>query len=352
MQLQHKTSELSQGLLQFTDLSFNRRLPASFSRGFPRGVTASWKGKWIVRDCHKTLHESSEKAEKALVPATGFSPLSPVFDTSGMMATAVLEQASTVAHLRFSSPVLVRGLVARWSPSLEASPAVVAGRLEQQSAWTTHLDPQRVPQGEWMELSGGPLVPVEEIAFLGAKGLELGAVWVLEPGTEEQEGLVLRPVAPGAQDDSPFLLQKQNLTSTARAVTMSLSQMLRENWRLNLDPATWSFPASYGPSVHYPSLISTETAPIEKWSTKALSTQLFLEGSTTQRASFSSRSLALAYVDTVRSVVPRQEKDLSKALREHRDSIADALAGEEDEEKPEELQARLDLLTAAMLHGQ
>merc|ERR1712167_47964 len=102
------------------------------------------------------------------------------------MTTAQIQSA--VSYIRFSRPVVVRSLFARWnafkkqgkSKALEAQPppAVISGRLGFDRTWTTQLDPNRAT-GHWVDVSGGPLSAVDEVVFIAAIGLEAGFLEVV-----------------------------------------------------------------------------------------------------------------------------------------------------------------------------
>jgi hypothetical protein len=249
------------GLLHFADITDGSRVPLTFSRGLPGMVVATWDGKWIAQDCDAvhpvSFHHSGQLSVASRQPLAlpvsvddegkASDPYAPALTgkTSVANATTVARLASSVGYLRFSRPVIVRSLLARWQPEVGAVPAVVGARLGLDGIWTTHLDPTQVDQGSsWYNLGSDPLQPIDEIAFIAASGLEIGALDVVAYGgdgmfVDEHSVLLLAPVPPetvaryGEGDDKPqFALSVRKMTPGAAPFIVSLQEAVDRNLKL------------------------------------------------------------------------------------------------------------------------
>jgi len=305
--------------------------------------------------------------------------------------------SGSVGYLRFSQPVVVRSLVARWSPEFGAPPAVVGGRLGLQDVWATHLDPKRLDGESWLDLTGGSLEPVDEILFAGTPGLEIGAMWVAahegEPAGEsgERAALLLEPVPdPSISADGPglrFAVKARRISPAAAPFVISLQEAIDRNLRLHTEPSSWAAPHLFGAAAHYPGLLTTESTPPERWTAAASANQEMLEHrllplllgasplavAQRGRAAVSPAS-AEALVESLGHLTPTVPGDLRRALQREHQGLVEALhtwldngggCGPEEpapvpsDGEAEALQSyvaakrcqkQLDLLTAAFLH--
>jgi len=123
-----------------------------------------------------------------------------------------------------------------------------------QSAWATHLDPSKLQRVKgWIDISGNQFKPVDEVAFIAASGLEVGAVEIVMHGAEEekeeQSVLLLRPVfAPEDSADSSvstkeagikqkFELATERLNTASAPYVVSFHEAIENNWRLVTKPS-------------------------------------------------------------------------------------------------------------------
>lgn len=273
------------GVLHFGGLSSDRRVPLAFSRGLPGNVVATWDGRWIVKEGQEYPEEaellpspyflapvdSDKKEEAPAIMATGLSGA--VAGTIGEPSAAQL--AGSVGYVRFSRPVVVRSILARWnSAASSASPAVVGGRLGLRTAWTSHLDPARLQSARgWYDICGDPLRQVDEIAFLAATGLEVGAMEISVhgggDGDEERVVLLLQPLplanghpitkgethaGPGPQVE----LRAERLSAASAPYVMSLQEALDQNLVLASAPEDLGTDVR-APSRSVPGLLTTRS---------------------------------------------------------------------------------------------
>eukprot|EP00440_Ansanella_granifera_P076406 gb/GFBE01082913.1/.p1 GENE.gb/GFBE01082913.1/~~gb/GFBE01082913.1/.p1 ORF type:complete len:580 (+),score=109.54 gb/GFBE01082913.1/:1-1740(+) len=256
----------SAGILHFSGMQPDQRVPLTFSRGLPKNVVATWDGRWIVRDCTVNSGSSLTLAEatRALVPAGqegAREPLAGLLPPGGASSQQVssVELAGSVGYLRFSHPVSVRSLFARWKPNQDSPAALIGGRLGLDSVWATHLDPDLFQSGNgWIDVGGDPLELVDEVVFIAAQGLEVGAIEVVttagadlavleEDG--EQSILMLKPVPAkldavkidAADEDEKqqplrFLLEVRTLNGAAAPFIASLQEVIDRNLRLREAP--------------------------------------------------------------------------------------------------------------------
>lgn len=263
------------GFLHFGDLGLQpkTRLFSQFSRGLPGATIANWEGKWVVRDCGKADGASAPvlptpdwlalpPPADALVPAQSSIPSLQSDETresKTIMTTA--EMQSAVGYIRFSRPVVVRSLFARWNKKesakkkkskalqLQPPPAIISGRLGLDRTWTTQLDPTRAT-GHWVDVGGGPLSAVDEVVFIAAIGLEVGFLEVVAHGdTSEYESrtvLMLTPKpAETPTDDpesantqkAPFTVHVQSLSPASAAFVASLQEVIENDLDLVTEPA-------------------------------------------------------------------------------------------------------------------
>mmetsp|Transcript_14923 Transcript_14923/g.42891 ORF Transcript_14923/g.42891 Transcript_14923/m.42891 type:complete len:581 (-) Transcript_14923:217-1959(-) len=270
------------GIIHFADLLPDSQLPLSFSRGLPSNIVATWDGKWLVRGCSQTWPrlamlpleaplglpppqmDGSDKL--GYLPATASSADS---DARSSQASTVAELTGSVGYLRFSAPVIVRSLFARWHPSKDVPPALVGGRLGLKSMWTTHLDPKKLRGSQgWIDISGGQLKTVDEVAFVATSGLQIGAVEVLAHGgnssdDDEHSVLVLVPTT-GSQEGAwqgkeqavpQFEMRLEKLTAAAAPYIMSLQEVIDRNLRMHAAPVAQE-------RAHTPGLLTPRSPPL------------------------------------------------------------------------------------------
>eukprot|EP00929_Paragymnodinium_shiwhaense_P022375 TRINITY_DN14313_c0_g1_i1.p1 TRINITY_DN14313_c0_g1~~TRINITY_DN14313_c0_g1_i1.p1 ORF type:complete len:576 (-),score=139.75 TRINITY_DN14313_c0_g1_i1:424-2151(-) len=374
----------SHGVLSFNGLLADRRVPVTFSQGLPKRVVATWDGKWLARDCQRSSggagavvaagHSSSgaEDAEswELAEAATADVESSAVVDANALLPSSasalgqdgelvrqvevgkdcsvVAELTSSLGYLRFSRPVVVRSLFARWTPGFDAPNAVINGRRGLQNIWATHLDPARLEGGDaWLDVSSGSLQLVDEVVFSATPGLEVGAVWITTAPTtladetvgasdraDESEVLMLAPVhepLSGHHGERPvqrFSLSVEKVSSASAPFVVSLQEALDRNLQLSGEPTKWAVPHSHGAAAHYPSLLSTATSG--RWSEAALGNQRLLDH----------RPLLNLFDTNVKDLTTKEAqmflrfilekgnlpKDLHKALSKDAGSVAEATA--------------------------
>jgi len=244
------------GILHFTDVVPGSHIQLSFSSGLPSGVVATWDGRWIARDCEA---RPSQQFKTLALPATDEKPSDPhapvlAGRVSSTVASTVAELAGTVGYLRFSRPVIIRSLLARWHPSDDAVPAIIGGRLGLDATWTSHLDPRLPANIGWRNVGGDALQPIDEIAFIAAKGLEVGAIDVVAYGGEgialdQRSVLLLAPVPPGSvapvegsNEDvqrPTFSLKLETLSPAAAPFVVSVQEAIDRNLRFRAKPASF-----------------------------------------------------------------------------------------------------------------
>lgn len=239
------------GFLHFTGLAPDRRIPLSYSRGLPNGTVATWDGRWLVRDCRpagrggggdppalpapepRSLVDPSALALVSADVAAGVS-------ASVGVSVTVAELTSSVGYLRFSKPVVLRSLFARWQPRQDASPAIIGGRLGLDRVWAAHLDPSTFSgrQG-WVDVAGSSLEAVDEVAFLGAAGLELGAMEVVtsQGGQQSDQSVLLlshlgQQAAEGSEERPIFALRVQTLSPAASPFIVSLQEAIDKRLKI------------------------------------------------------------------------------------------------------------------------
>lgn len=299
-----------QGVLHFQGMEPDRRLPLTFSRGLPADVVATWDGRWLVRDCatwgqgkgvRGVMELILPKPNKLLLPPpTGGSserpdaaagvPVAVTGLASGLEASSqsdkvsvTAELAGSVGYLRFSKPVVVQSLIARWLAPGSQAFAMIGARRGLESVWTTHLDPEQLQNsvpGGWMDLAGDMLHPVDEIAFIAAQGLELGALDVLaqeDVESPEHSVLVLTPLPPDSplndqqqgdhtEDDKPqgpqpaFALRFEKMTNLAAPRLVSLEEVVEKNFRLRTAPSP-RVPGLPSPGALLPGFHSDRSPP-------------------------------------------------------------------------------------------
>uniref|UniRef100_A0A7S1FE18 Uncharacterized protein n=1 Tax=Noctiluca scintillans TaxID=2966 RepID=A0A7S1FE18_NOCSC len=264
----------SRGMLHFTDLTPETRIPLTFSRGLPAGVIATWDGRWLARSCADV--ESGWNAPKRLaLPA----PEEYQNDALALLTAADISSQKTVSvtahltdslgYLRFSEPVIVRSIFARWEASAGARPAIVGGRLGLQGVWTTNLDPAQLSgRRDWFDISGGSLQPVDEIAFIATHGLEVGAVEVVAHNDSEEElipFMLMSPIVEPATEalagpGTSFIVQEERLTAAATPFVISVQEAVDRNLRLRARPL---LPDGHPKSLNVPGLITKTSVPPE-----------------------------------------------------------------------------------------
>lgn len=322
-----------QGVLSFAGLEAERRVTLSYSRGLPSGIVATWDGRWLSRGLAGVAGdfgalpdpEEENECEGYSVPMVA----SDAVGTAGGVtpnrrlesaATAVVEQASSVAYVRFSHPVVVRALVARWSPADGAPSALVSGRLGLENVWATHLDPAGLREHGWSDISGGSLQLVDEIAFIGTNGLELGGMWIAVNTAETSEVpvMVIEPDLTGSTPPK-FIFRRRSLPPAALPFVFSVSEALDEGLKLESDPFRWALPHSHGASSRYPAILSTEMSAALPWPKRMVENQHMLEHQWLPTASHpeeltTAAASALSYLRVLSLGTPSLPPDVKTAL--------------------------------------
>lgn len=262
------------GFLHFGDLDLQpkTRLFTQFSRGLPAATIANWEGKWLIRDCSK-----EEGASAPVLPTPDWLALppppadalvtvqsaTPTMQSEGSKTiTTTAQIQSAVSYIRFSRPVVVRSLFARWNPfpkqkkskalQTQPPPAIISGRLGLDRTWTTQLDPKRAT-GHWVDIGGGPLSAVDEVVFIAAVGLEVGFLEVVAHGdTSEYESRTVLMLTPTPKDKTqtddpagdvhgrqkaPFTIHAQALSPASAAFVASLQEVVDNDLDLVAEPA-------------------------------------------------------------------------------------------------------------------
>mmetsp|Transcript_25344 Transcript_25344/g.58918 ORF Transcript_25344/g.58918 Transcript_25344/m.58918 type:complete len:580 (+) Transcript_25344:110-1849(+) len=424
----HHVEQLSHGILHFSGLQPDRRVPLTFSRGLPPQVIATWDGKWIARHSSSQADEDGARDLLAL-PAASVASLSgssayPALPgigsasggdlssaSSGSDVSVTAELASSMGYVRFSQPVVIRSLFARWPIITDASkaPAVIRGRRGVDTVWTTYLDQGQHGQEAWLDITGGSLQPVDEVMVIGA-GVELGAMWVVGSGPqrgrsverlldagEESKALVtprpvllLSPTANSTDNKPEFTVRAEQVSAEAAPFLISLHDAAKRHMRLQVDPTKWGLPFSHGSSVNYPSMITTLT-PAQLWTPEASATHMLMEhemigawlaagGSRVEMAARAGaivtaletasgiptdlrktikqdRGACVAALQAVAEHQLQQAVELAKVLEGDANSDAAGLARPtsapyaHNEQKARRVRATLDVLAAAFLHA-
>jgi len=357
------------------------RVPLTFSSGLPSNVVATWDGRWLVRDCSGTSSHTASQPLTLPSPTMHQDPLAPALakhlpkssDAAGLAApdaasgggggsfvSTVAEMAGSLGYLRFSRPVLVRSLFARWQPGRGTPRGVIGGRRGLNGVWTSHLDPSRLQKGRgWLNVGGDPLKPVDELVFVSTQGLELGAIEVVTHGTaksgEERSVLLLTPASGPLEGNSQmsdeelvaavpqFTLRLEHLTPAAAPYVVSLQEAVDRNLRLMTQPqavALNSEPAG----AHIPGLLTPRSPPLLPdtpnitWATALTANQQMFEHTLLPQAIMSMLSLQpqalkrngaslfakalLAWLDKPPKAFPA---DLRKMLSEEQGNVLEAV---------------------------
>mmetsp|Transcript_105993 Transcript_105993/g.216155 ORF Transcript_105993/g.216155 Transcript_105993/m.216155 type:complete len:373 (+) Transcript_105993:511-1629(+) len=264
--------------------------------------------------------------------------------SGGSTVSVVAELVGSLGYLRFSQPVLVRSIFARWQPPEGAPLAVVGGRLGLQGVWTTHLDPAKLHGGQgWLNIAGGPLQPVDEVAFLATRGLELGAIEVVAHrgwGEDEERSVLLLEPAAGilgheqGSEGPKFVLKMERFSAAAAPYVVSLQEAVERNLRLL--PAPLPEATGQSPSGHVPGLLTARSPPLEPDEANATWAAAVAEN----QAMFDHQSLAHllhgarlpgpegeALVQVLSAESPALPPDLQRDLPRQRAEIIEALLG-------------------------
>uniref|UniRef100_A0A7S1S4D1 Uncharacterized protein n=1 Tax=Alexandrium catenella TaxID=2925 RepID=A0A7S1S4D1_ALECA len=281
--LRSARGSIEAGVLHFAELPPGSRVPLSFSRGLPGNVVATWDGGWRARSrgleglalslappgtpMGLPAPETDGADKLANPPAVANNPGQ---GPRGGMVSVVAELTGSVGYLRFSRPVLVRSLFARWCPEKTAPPGLVGGRLGLHGVWTTHLDPKKLRESRaWIDIGSGAKKPVDEVAFVATAGLEIGAVDVVAPGgssdeDEEHSVIVLAPAAAfqgeggeeGEEQAGPvFEMRAEKVTAVASPYIVSLQEVIDRNLRLHAAPLSHK-------RIHTPGLLTDRSSPL------------------------------------------------------------------------------------------
>jgi len=255
-------TKVESSVLHFAELLPDSRLPLTFSRGLPQDVVATWDGRWRVSDC-STAHGIGSAPETVGMPlalppvsSTALTEVAPEGPSmvSKASVSVVAELAENLGYLRFSKPVVVLSLFAHWQPQPGTPPAVIGGRLGLENVWTTHLDPARL-QGNraWLDISGDPFQPVDEVVFVAAKGLEVGALEVVADGGKDEGRMVLMlsPVE-GKETRAALSVGAKRLSAAVEPYVMSLEEVIERNLRIRTEPDSVGAGARGG---HVPGLV-------------------------------------------------------------------------------------------------
>lgn len=349
--LRDARSGAERGTLHFADLRLDSRVPLTFSRDLPHGTVATWDGRWLVRDCGTSaggatirlaLPAPDDAAEDPFGPAVPLAPRAVALAGTGSTVSAVAQLVGSVGYLRFSKPVVVRSLFARWQPPAGAPPAVVGGRLGLQGMWTTHLDPAKLRGVHgWLDISGGSLQPVDEVAFIATQGIEVGALEVVahaaDGGEDEHRAvLLLAPVAgaiePSVDEEQPakprFTLRMERLNGAAAPFIVSLQEAIDRNLRLRATPLPRA--AGQPRGAYVPGLLSTGSPPLLPdqtnltWVAVATTNQAIFEHKALGQLFAAAAPGALAALDDPDGQLPA---DLRKQLPAERAAILEALLG-------------------------
>lgn len=247
LSLHEARSGTEAGFLHFNeaDLIPDTRLFSQFSRGLPAKTVASWEGRWLVRDCTASFGAtlgmprwpaiSASDEPQVLLPSTLDNPITQPSGTISLVA----QLQSAIGYIRFSRPVVVRSLLARWSPhpGSHQPPAIVAGRLGLDSSWTTHLDPMRATD-QWIDVGGDSLATVDELVFIAAVGLEIGALEVSAydgaGSFETRTVLMLSPTPRNENLTQPFFLHPQTLSPASVSFVTSVHEIAEKDLQLAL----------------------------------------------------------------------------------------------------------------------
>jgi hypothetical protein len=223
------------------------RLFAQFSRGLPEKTVASWEGRWLVRDFDNCIGSEDAMLRMPRFPAISspaevlpHAPLGQGMQEAAKMSVSMVAQLqSSVGYIHFSRPVILRSLLARWSPRYGSNqpPAIIAGRLGLDNSWTTHLDPTRGTK-QWIDVTGNSLATVDEVVFVAAAGLEIGALEVsTHSGTGNYESRTVLMLSPTQQSENvtqPFRLHPQNLSPASMTYVSSLQEISEKDLQLAL----------------------------------------------------------------------------------------------------------------------
>eukprot|EP00445_Apocalathium_hangoei_P009100 CAMPEP_0203879640 /NCGR_PEP_ID=MMETSP0359-20131031/24067_1 /ASSEMBLY_ACC=CAM_ASM_000338 /TAXON_ID=268821 /ORGANISM="Scrippsiella Hangoei, Strain SHTV-5" /LENGTH=626 /DNA_ID=CAMNT_0050799097 /DNA_START=157 /DNA_END=2037 /DNA_ORIENTATION=+ len=405
--LRRARSSTASGILHFQGLLPDSRLPLTFSRGLPHNVTATWDGRWLMRGCGSTAAVRGAAGALGAPPVlalpapddqdggsdglAGLSPLGVAAEAihlggagiaprGGQEVSVTAELAGSVGYIRFSQPVIVRSLFARWPGPGGDAQAVVGGRLGLESIWTSHLDPAQLREGShgvgggWLDVAGGgALRPVDEIALVAAAGLEVGALEVVaQSGAEDEDHLVLvlAPVAgqdasqrEAGQDDGldapaaakpRFKLSLQRVTSVASPYIVSLQEAVDRNLRLYASPQA---PAAGipAPTDHVSGLHTTHSPPMAvdeanaTWASALGANQAIFEHSALLPLMSSQWTLAVAAAAAGSGQTVDRVEIVTKAARALVESLgvySDGLPGD----LKRELQREEDAIVDALLH--
>lgn len=253
----------STGLLHFASASLDQRLPLTFSEGLPKNLVATWDGRWIARDCsfagQLARLPAPEVGDLALAQSSG------AVGQQGQLSVSV-ELAGSLGYLRFSRPVSVRSLFVHWDVDPSAARALVAGRLGLETAWSSHLDPKQLKlEKGWIDIAGDPLVQIDELVFMAAKGLQIGAIQTAnteDMEDEERTVLLLRPVNHAedldSEDRPEFRFTLQKLRADAAPFVASIQEVVDHNLRLRSSLPPRALGGPRGDDV--PGLLSLRTA--------------------------------------------------------------------------------------------
>ncbi|CAK0875631.1 unnamed protein product [Prorocentrum cordatum] len=171
------------GLLHFGELQLDRRVPLTFSDGLPSGVVATWDGRWLARDC------SGAPARAGAAGARRRAERRRRRGRGGARGGGARRQRRLPALLQARGRPLAVGALApgRGGPrGAGRQPPRASGRVD-------HPPGLVEARGRWLGRRR-QRATLEEVVFIAAAGLEIGALEVAAPG----------PAPPGER--SPVLL--------------------------------------------------------------------------------------------------------------------------------------------------
>eukprot|EP00928_Gymnodinium_smaydae_P062585 TRINITY_DN46411_c0_g1_i1.p1 TRINITY_DN46411_c0_g1~~TRINITY_DN46411_c0_g1_i1.p1 ORF type:complete len:557 (+),score=97.56 TRINITY_DN46411_c0_g1_i1:64-1734(+) len=234
----------SRGVILFDGLTPESRVPLTYSLGLPRDIIATWDGRWIAEDCSLTTHTEE------LPSASSSSHAGPLDDELGVSSAnrVGVQIGGSISYLRFSKPVIVRSIKARWTnPPASASTALVAGRFGLKDEWDTFLDPKQLRNSsQWVEIGGNPLAKVDELAFIATAGLEVSTIDVaaaLEAEGDSNRTILMMSPIPVVEDRTfakdegaaNLMLKDEQISASAMPLVLSLQEVVDKHLRIVLE---------------------------------------------------------------------------------------------------------------------
>eukprot|EP00811_Abedinium_folium_P017873 NODE_2679_length_2167_cov_2.524020.p1 GENE.NODE_2679_length_2167_cov_2.524020~~NODE_2679_length_2167_cov_2.524020.p1 ORF type:complete len:455 (+),score=151.94 NODE_2679_length_2167_cov_2.524020:3-1367(+) len=227
------------GVLHFAGLAPDEALPLTYSRGMPEPVVATWDGVWVARTAFGAgLRQLAAVTAPLLALPAPAPELAACQPAASVVPAIVAELASSLGYLRFSHPVIVRTLFARWAPPAGARPAIIVGRLGVLTVWKTHLEPSRLDTSGWVDVSGAPLSQVDEIVFMATPGLEIAAVEVavhVDGDDADAAPQTVMLLARSESEEAQWGLNTVVLPRATAPFVVSVQEALERNLRFRTD---------------------------------------------------------------------------------------------------------------------